>query len=785
MNAVAEVEAPAIEFPAKLRPLFEPKRYKVLHGGRGGTKCLAIGTLVIMADGTRRPVEQVAVGESVMGPDSRPRRVLNTTCGQGPLWRVTQAGGAMTYVVNDGHILSVKKSVSAANEVRLMHTGNPRSPNGRYPTWPAVTNIPVQDYAAQSARWRSHFRGYKAGLIEFPAAPVKIDPYLLGVWLGDGTSREMRITSADAEVVDYCRRLVEAAGGTLTIGGKAGNKAQDIGFLVRRGRFNLLWDGFKTYGLPNNKHIPQAYLCNAESVRLSLLAGLIDTDGTRHHGGFVIAQVNERLAHDIKFLADGLGFKTSLSRRATICTNNGVHGHAWYVSITGDTWRVPCLLPHKRVDRSDVNKNKDVLLAQITVERAGEGEWAGFELDGDHLFLLADGTVTHNSWGVARALLVQAAETPLRVLCAREVQRSLRDSVHRLLCDQIKALGLEAFYDPLDNEIRGRNGSLFVFSGLATHTIDSIKSFEGVDRVWVEEAQGVSGKSWTTLVPTIRKEGSEIWMTLNPNMDTDETWMRFCAVPADDTVLIQVNWRDNPWFPAVLNEERLKDLVRDPIEYEHIWEGKPRRVAEGAIYRHEIERVYADKRVCPLPYDPLLPVHTVWDLGWNDAMTIAFVQRTPHEVRIIDYIEDSHRTLDWYVGEIEKRAWRWGSDFIPHDGRARNTQTGKSTYEHLLALGRPVKDPLPQASVEEGIKAARMVWPKCYFDTSRTQRLLECLKRYRRQINAETREPMGPLHDEYSHGADCFRYLGQAVNLMGSGEVTGLESFKNRKRSWR
>ena len=381
------------------------------------------------------------------------------------------------------------------------------------------------------------------------------------------------------------------------------------------------------------------------------------------------------------------------------------------------------------------------------------------------------------SWGVARALLIQGAAKPLRILCAREVQRSIRDSVHRLLSDQIVALGLESFYEILDNEIRGKNGTLFLFTGLASHTVDSIKSFEGVDIVWVEEAHGVSKKSWATLVPTIRKIGSEIWLTLNPDMETDETWSRFCVAPGDDTVVIEVNWRDNPWFPAVLNDERLKDQARDPVEYEHVWEGRPRRVAEGAIYRYEIDRVYLEKRVCAVPYDPLLPVHTVWDLGWNDSMTIGFVQRTHTDVRVIDYIEDSHRTLDWYVGEIEKRPYRWGTDFLPHDGRTRNFQTGKSTDELLTAMRRKTYV-LAQTGIEEGIKAARMLWPKCYFDAGKTARLLECLKRYRRQINKTTNEPDAPLHDEFSHGADMFRYIGQAVEQMAPANAGDAAAYR-------
>ncbi|WP_425221722.1 PBSX family phage terminase large subunit [Pseudomonas sp.] len=372
------------------------------------------------------------------------------------------------------------------------------------------------------------------------------------------------------------------------------------------------------------------------------------------------------------------------------------------------------------------------------------------------------------SHGVAQVLLDMGARKPLRILCAREIQKSMRDSVHRLLKDYIIKLGLTEFYEVLDTEIRGANGTLFLFTGLQSHTVDSIKSFEGVDVVWVEEAHGVSKKSWDVLTPTIRKDGSEIWLTLNPDMDTDETYVRFIGSASDDTWVCEINWRDNPWFPEVLNQERLKaKRTMSKEDYEHIWEGKPRTVAAGAIYRHELEALLADKRIQRVPYDPTLPVHTVWDLGWNDAMTIGFVQRGPQDIRIIDYIEDSHRTLDWYVAEMEKRPFRWGTDYLPHDGRTRNFQTGKSTEELLREMGR---NPyvLAQTSVEEGIKAVRMIFPRCYFDKDKTGRLVECLKRYRRALHTQTNEPMGPLHDEYSHGADMFRYVGQAVAIMPS-----------------
>jgi phage terminase large subunit len=175
----------------------------------------------------------------------------------------------------------------------------------------------------------------------------------------------------------------------------------------------------------------------------------------------------------------------------------------------------------------------------------------------------------------------------------------------------------------------------------------------------------------------------------------------------------------------------------------------------------------------------LLKVHTVWDLGYADSMAIGFWQRQGGEVRCIDFIEDSYRTLDYYVAEIEKRKFRWGSDFIPHDGRARDFKTGKSTEEHLIAMNRnPVV--LPQQSVEEGIKAARLMFPRVWFDETKCAPLLEHLKRYQRAIGLVTHEPGQPLHDAHSHAADMVRYAAMSVELMGN--VDKAEPIAYRKR---
>lgn len=188
------------------------------------------------------------------------------------------------------------------------------------------------------------------------------------------------------------------------------------------------------------------------------------------------------------------------------------------------------------------------------------------------------------SWGFARALLIQAAQRKLRVLCARELQISIQDSVHKLLGEQIDALGLGAFYEVQQATIRGHNGSEFIFSGLRSNAT-KIKSMEGVDICWVEEAQTVSAESWDILTPTIRKSGSEIWVSFNPDLDEDPTYQRFVVSPPPGAVVVEIGWQDNPWFPEVLRAEKDHLYSVDPEAAAHVWGGQTRRNSAAQVLR--------------------------------------------------------------------------------------------------------------------------------------------------------------------------------------------------------
>ena len=196
------------------------------------------------------------------------------------------------------------------------------------------------------------------------------------------------------------------------------------------------------------------------------------------------------------------------------------------------------------------------------------------------------------SWGIARALLIQGAIKPLRILCAREFQTSIKDSVHKLLSDQIASMELTEFYEITDRTIRGKNGSEFNFVGLKNN-VANVKSYEGVDICWVEEGQSVSGRSWDVLIPTIRKEQSEIWVSFNPELESDNTYQRFIIHSPSDAQVVKINWSDNPWFPETLRLEKDALKARDPEAYATVWEGVCRQTVAVSYTHLTLPTIYS------------------------------------------------------------------------------------------------------------------------------------------------------------------------------------------------
>lgn len=399
--------------------------------------------------------------------------------------------------------------------------------------------------------------------------------------------------------------------------------------------------------------------------------------------------------------------------------------------------------------------------------------------------VIRGGRGSGKSWSVARAFLILGTMQVERFVCTREVQKSIAQSVHQLLSDQIVALGLSSFYQVLQTEIRGANGTQFFFAGLSDVTVDSIKSFEGATKVWVEEAQTTTAKSWKVLIPTVRREASEIWVTYNPELETDPTHERFVINPPPDCVSVLMNYTDNPWFPKVLEAERAHAEATMRIDdYRHVWLGQCKPAVEGAIYFDAMAAALAAGRIRSVPHDGALKTHVIVDLGWNDATTIILCQKVGSEIRVIHYIEGNQRTLADYSAELralrlDDQPMNWGDVWLPHDGFHVRHQTGKDDAAVMRGLGWSVapKESLTQTSINNGINRAREVFPRVYFHTERTGRLVECLKRYRWNISQKTGEAAAPLHDEYSHGADAFRYMALASDSLSNEEWGGTLNY--------
>lgn len=376
------------------------------------------------------------------------------------------------------------------------------------------------------------------------------------------------------------------------------------------------------------------------------------------------------------------------------------------------------------------------------------------------------------SWNIARALLILGAQKPLRILCTREVQKSIRDSVHKLLKDQIDQLGLSANYQVFNTEIKGANGTEFIFEGLK-HDPAKIKSYEGVDICWVEEAEKVTDDSWDILIPTIRKPGSEIWVSFNTGFKFDPTYQRFVINPPPDAIVCKVTWRDNPFLSNELLAE--KDyLEKSSFEkYLHIWEGELRTLAEGAIFGEQITKAKQDKRILNIPIESSCEVHTFWDLGKNDHTSIWFMQHVAMEYRFIDYYENRLKDIEHYARVIKDKKYLYGTHYMPHDVGVQLLGMEKTRKQQFEAGGvRPIEVVARIPEKMEGIEAARQIFGKCWFDKTRCERGLEALSNYR-FIFDEDKDSyrLKPHHDWASNGADAYMQFAQGYNPENSEDM--------------
>ena len=361
----------------------------VINGGAGCGKCLGKGTPVIMHDMTIKNVEEIRAGDVLLGPYGEPKHVLTTTAGREEMFRITPKRGGNSFTCNRSHILSVlhtRKRIKA-------YTDDAKKP----------FNISVNDILTKlNPAYRGHLKCWRAKSIERPENKVPVDPYFLGVWLGDGCSSDgcIRISNPDKEIIDwlfaYANRMGLKAKKQVSCRDHSCPLISLVSSAGRKRGGNALKKSMREMDLFNNKHIPNAYINNSEEIRLKLLAGILDTDGFYYTGVYDIVQKSKRLADDIAFLARSLGLAASVTPCRKQCCNTGVWGDYFRIIISGETDKIPCIVKRKKAKSRKQIKNPRV--SGITIESIGEGDYYGFTLaEEDGLFLLGDFTVTHNT----------------------------------------------------------------------------------------------------------------------------------------------------------------------------------------------------------------------------------------------------------------------------------------------------------------------------------------------------------------------------------------------------
>lgn len=370
------------------------------------------------------------------------------------------------------------------------------------------------------------------------------------------------------------------------------------------------------------------------------------------------------------------------------------------------------------------------------------------------------------SHDVAGALLTLGCQNKMLILCAREVQKSIAQSVHRLLKNKISSdAALSSFYTVQENKIVGGNGTEFHFLGLK-HNVDSVRSYEAVDICWVEEAANVSDNSWEVLIPTIRKPNSEIWLTFNPRFATDPTWVRFVEQADENVFVRKVSWRDNPWFPDVLDLERRKLEKNDPVAYRHIWEGEFDERYQGAVYAEMIKAAREQNRIARAPYVPGAPVYTAWDLGNADSTSIWFAQKVGLEVRVIDFYENNFKPLSHYADIIHNKPYASFKHFLPHDSKHERLGMRGSIKDQLAEMGIHAEEPLPPISDEAGIEMGRKLLSHCFIDNVECKDGIHALMHFQYEYD-DVRQCFKnkPRADWTNHAADAWKYLAYALNI--------------------
>jgi phage terminase large subunit len=357
------------------------------------------------------------------------------------------------------------------------------------------------------------------------------------------------------------------------------------------------------------------------------------------------------------------------------------------------------------------------------------------------------------------------------ILCGRQFMNSLADSS----LEEIKAAirdepWLEEHFEIGETYVRTKSGRIsYSFIGLARN-LNSIKSKSRILLAWIEEAEPVTEEAWVKLLPTLREEDSELWVTWNPERKKSATNQRFRHANDNDprVKIVEMNWRDNPWFPEILNRLRLKDQQERPEQYGHIWEGEYITVVEGAYYARQLNDARAKGRMGALDPDPLMTIWAIWDIGGTgakaDATAIWIVQFIGQAVWLLDYYEAKGQPLAAHVNWLREHDYEKAHCVLPHDGSSHE-KVFDTTYEGALKAAGFSVMVIPNqgtGAAMQRVEAARRLFPQMYFDKEYCEGGIEAIAWYHEKRDEERGIGLGPNHDWSSHGADAFGLIAVA-----------------------
>lgn len=354
------------------------------------------------------------------------------------------------------------------------------------------------------------------------------------------------------------------------------------------------------------------------------------------------------------------------------------------------------------------------------------------------------------------------------VVCGREFMNSLADSSFAEVKAAIASEPyLKALYDVGDTYIRTKCRRIsFVFVGLR-HNLDSIKSKARILLLWVDEAEPVSENAWNVTIPTVREENAEIWITWNPDRKKSATNKRFRENPPEGAKIVELNWRDNPFFPKILNATREDDKKNRPDQYGWVWEGEFRSVVAGAYYASYLTTAKTEGRIGFVPRDPLASVRLFFDIGGTgaraDAGSIVAAQFIGSKINILDHKAGQSQPVSYYVDWLREKKFNKGATiYLPHDG-AQGDKVHATSYESALrdagANGEWDVIVIPNQGTGAAmarIQTARKVFNRVFLNETTTEDLRESLGWYHEKRSQDRDVGLGPDHDWSSHDADAF-----------------------------